>query len=162
MVGMSSSTWIRPVVLAVSCLILGFVGGWALASVGGDEISLPDARVDVTVEKPTPKTTTVAPAADAPPPARGDVVVSVLNGTTRTGLAASTATTLKGLGYTTVSVGTASARTGPTVIYFRAGAKAAADQLATDLQVETVTALDGTPLKQSAAAGTQLVVLLGA
>ncbi len=148
--------------LAVSCLILGFVGGWVLAGVGGDEISLPDARVDVTVEKPTPKTTTVAPAQDVPPPARADVVVGVLNGTTRTGLAASTATTLKGLGYTTVSVGTASAQSGPTVIYYREGAKAAADRLATDLQVEAVTELAGTPLEQSAAAGTQLVVLLGA
>ncbi len=162
MVGVSSSTWIRPVVLAVSCLILGFVGGWVLAGVGGDEISLPNARVDVTVDRPTPKTTTVAPAQDVPPPARADVVVGVLNGTTRTGLAASTATTLKGLGYTTVSVGTASAQSGPTVIYYREGAKAAADRLATDLQVETVTELAGTPLEQSTAAGTQLVVLLGA
>ena len=71
-------------------------------------------------------------------------------------------TTLKGLGYTTVSVGTASAQSGPTVIYYREGAKAAADRLATDLLVETVTELAGTPLEQSAAAGTQLVVLLGA
>ncbi len=161
MVGVSSSNWIRPVVLAVSCLILGFVGGWALASVGDDELALPDARVDVTVVDPAPKTTTVAPPAPAEPPARDKVVVSVMNGTTRAGLAASTARTLRGLGYSTVSIGTATARPGPTVVFYREGSRPAAEQLAKDLQVATVTALDGTPYAQSTAAGTQLVVLLG-
>lgn len=161
MARVSSSNWIRPVVLAVSCLILGFVGGWALASVGGDEIALPDARVDVTVEPPAPKSTTVTPPTDAAPPARSNVVVSVLNGTTRAGLAARTATTLKGLGYRTLTIGTATAKAGPTVVYHRDDAKPAADQLATDLQVDTVTALGGTPFAQSAAPDTQVVVVLG-
>ena len=157
-----SSNWIRPVVLAVSCLVLGFVGGWALAGVGGDEIALPDARVDVTVETPAPKSTTVTPPADAAPPARSEVVVSVLNATTRAGLAASTATTLKGLGYRTVTIGTATPQTGPTVVYHREDAKLAADQLAKDLRVDTVTPIDGTPIAPSAAPDTDVVVVLGA
>lgn len=157
----SSSSPIRPIVLAVSCLILGFVGGWALATVGGDEVALPDANVDVTVEQPAPRTTTVAPK-EAAPPARSAVVVKVLNGTSRAGLAATTATTLTGLGYTKVTAGNTTSQTGPTVVYYRKGAKPAADQLAKDLQSETVTPLDGTALAQSAGADTQLVVVLGA
>ena len=160
MIVVTSSSRIRPIVLAVSCLILGFVGGWALATVGGDEVALPDANVDVTVERPAPKTTTVEPT-EATPPARGTVGVSVLNGTTRAGLAATTATTLKTLGYTKVAAGNTAAQTGPTVVYYREGARIAADQLAKDLQAETVSPLDGTSLAPSTGADTQLVVVLG-
>ena len=144
----------------MSCLVLGFVGGWAVANVGGDDIALPDANVDVTVEQPAPRTTTVTPT-EAVAPARATVVVSVLNGTTRSGFAATTTATLKGLGYAKVTSGNTAPQTGPTVVYHRAGAKPAADQLAKDLQTETVTALDGTPLEASTQAGTQLVVVLG-
>ena len=158
--GVSSSSPLRPIVLAVSCLILGFVGGWALANVGGSEVALPDANVDVTVEQPAPKTTTVAPTV-VEPPARDAVTVSVLNGTTRAGLAATTATQLKGLGYSKVTSGNTPAQAGPTTVYYRDGAQPAADQLAKDLQAQTVTAIDGTSLAQSTPAGTQLVVVLG-
>ncbi len=156
----SSSSWIRPVVLAVSCLILGFVGGWALASVGGDQIALPDANVDVTVERSAPKTTT-AETKQAEPPARATVTVSVLNGTTRPGFAATTATTLKSLGYAKVTSGNTATQTGSTTVYYRESAKLAADQLAKDLRAAIVTAIDGTALAQSTPAGTQLVVVLG-
>ncbi len=158
---MPTSHWARPVVLAVSCLILGFVGGWALATVG-DQTTLPDARVDVTVDPPAPKTTTVDPRAAAEPPARGEVTVNVLNGTTQSGLAASTAATLKGLGYTTVATGNASTKTGPSVVYFADGQRPAADQLATDLQIQTVTPLAGSPVAQTAGGGSELVVFIGA
>ena len=157
----SSSSPLRPIVLAVSCLILGFVGGWSLANVGGSDVTLPDANVDVTVEQPAPKTTTVEPKVVEPPP-RDVVAVSVLNGTTRAGLAATTATQLKGLGYTKVTSGNTSTQNGPTTVYYRKGARPAADQLAKDLQTQTVTAIDGTALAQSTPAGTQLVVVLGA
>lgn len=157
---MSSSNWIRPVVLAVSCLILGFVGGWSLANVGGDSVTLPEASVDVTVQRPSPGTTTVAPV-DEQVPDRAQVVVQVLNGTARTGLAASTAAQLKGLGYAKVAAGNTSAQSGPTVVYFRDGQRAAAQRLARDIQVDTVTAIAGTPLAASAPAAAQLVVVLG-
>lgn len=157
---MSGSNWVRPVILAVSCLILGFVGGWSLASVGGDKVSLPDASVDVTVQEPTPRTTTVETRAERAP-ARGTVAVAVLNGTTRAGLAATTATQLRGLGYTTVTTGNTSAQTGPTIIYYRDAAKLAADQLAKDMQLDTVTPIAGTPLAQSAPSTAELVVVIG-
>lgn len=155
----SSSNWVRPVSLAVSCLILGFVGGWSLASIGGDDVTLPDASVDVTVEKPKPATTTVDTQAATPD--RGAVAVVVYNGTSTAGLAARTATQLRGVGYTSISTGNTSAQSGPTVVYYREGAKPAADRLAADLQVETVTPIAGTPLASSAPGIAQLVVVLG-
>ena len=145
----------------MSCLILGFVGGWSLASVGGNDVKLPDAKVDVTVQEPMPRTTTVATQADQPP-ARNTVAVAILNATRRNGLAATTATQLKGLGYATVSTGNTTAQTGATVIYYRATAKPAADQLAKDLQVDTVTPITGSALAQTAPSSAQLVVVLGA
>jgi hypothetical protein len=156
----SGSSWIRPVVLAVSCLILGFVGGWSLATLGGDNVSLPDASVDLTVQEPAPRTTTVETQAEQPP-ARNTVVVAVLNGTTRSGFAATTAAQLKTLGYTSVSTGNTPGQTGPTVIYYRDAAKLAADQLAKDMRVDTVTPIAGTPLALSAPASAQLIVVLG-
>ena len=159
-VGVSSSNWVRPVILAVSCLILGFVAGWSLANVGGDSVALPDASVDVTVAQPAPGTTTVTPPEEQVP-ARPDLVLVVLNGTTRNGLAAQTATQLKALGYAKISVGTRSGATGPTVVYYREGQKAAAERLAKDLGVSTATPIAGTPLASAAPGSAQLVVLLG-
>jgi hypothetical protein len=159
-VRVSSSNWIRPVILAVSCLIIGFVGGWSLSNVGGDSVSLPEANVDVTVQRPAPATTTVAPV-DAQVPARDAVVVQVLNGTGRAGLAASTTTRLKGLGYAKVSTGNTSSQSGATVVYFREGSRAAAERLAADLKVATVTAIAGTPLASGASGSAQVVVVLG-
>lgn len=158
---MSPSSWIRPVVLAASCLVLGFVGGWTLATIGGDEISLPDAKVDVTVEEPKPKTTTVDAPEDAPPPERDTVAVRILNGTSRAGFAATTAATLTGLGYTTITTGNTPTQSGPTVVYYREGAKPAAEQLASDLRSDSVTPIDGTPLATATPADVPLVVVLG-
>ena len=128
---------------------------------GGSDVTLPDANVDVTVERPAPKTTTVEPKV-VEPPARQAVTVSVLNGTARAGLAATTATQLKSLGYTKVTSGNTRTQAGPTTVYYREGAKPAADQVAKDLQAQAVTAIGGTPLAQSTPAGTEVVVVLGA
>ena len=158
---MNAKAWVRPVVLAVSCLILGFVGGWSLATIGGDEVALPAANVDVTVEEPAPSTTNVTET-EATPPARDAVAIQVLNGTTTDGLAAKTATTIKSLGYTKVAVDTGPSQTGPTTIYYRDNQKLAAEQLAKDMQLTEVQPIAGTPLETSAAASAQVIVLLGA
>ena len=157
----SSANVVRPVVLAASCLVIGFVGGWALANVGGDGVSLPAANIDVTVEQPAPKTSTVDTPPEATAPERDSLVVSVLNGTTRPGFAATTATSLKGLGYTTVTSGNTPTKDGPTTVYYREGLKAAADQLASDLQTTTVAPIEESPVATSADAATQLIVILG-
>ena len=158
---MSSANVVRPVVLAVSCLVIGFVGGWALANVGGDGVTLPAANIDVTVQEPAPKTSTLDTPTEAAAPERSALVVSVLNGTTRSGFAATTATTLKGLGYTKVTSGNTPTKDGPTTVYYREGLKAAADQLAADLQTDTVAPIEESPVASSADAATQLVVVLG-
>lgn len=161
---MNGSNWIRPVVLAVSCLILGFVGGWSLASMGGDTVKLPDASVDVTVQEPAPRTDTPVATAEQPTtaaaPDRAGVSVAVLNGSGVTGRAAQTATRLKGVGYSTVATGDAPRRSG-NVVYYRADQKPAADQLASDLQITEVTAIEGSPVATSAPASAQVVVVLG-
>jgi hypothetical protein len=142
----------------VSCLVLGFVGGWSLATVGGDDVRLPDANVDVTVEEPAPRTQTVAPAQEEAPPERAQVTIAVLNGTGTSGLAAQTAARLKELGYSGVTPGNTSTRTGPSVVYFREGAKPASEQLRKDLQIETALPIEGTPLETTEG---QLVLVLG-
>lgn len=145
--------------LAVSCLVLGFVGGWSLATVGGDDVPLPEANVDVTVQEPAPRTQTVAPATEEAPPERAQVAVAVLNGTSTAGLAADTATELKGLGYAKVTTGNTPTRSGPSVVYFRQDAKLAGDQLAKDLQIASLLPIEGTPLESTDG---QVVLVLGA
>jgi len=183
---MNGPNWIRPVILAASCLILGFVGGWTLASLGGDTVDLPDASVDVTVTDTTPATDATGTTADptdttgtaatdgtdtqastgtgtdaaAPAPPRDTVAVAVLNGSGVNGKAAETATQLTGLGYANVQTGNAERRTG-SVAYFRPDAKPAADQLASDLQITEVAPIEGSPVASSAPATAQVVVVLG-
>ena len=37
-----SGHWVRPMVLGMSCLVLGFVGGWVLKGGGGNRNNLPE------------------------------------------------------------------------------------------------------------------------
>ncbi len=154
---MSSSNWIRPVVLAASCLVIGFVAGWTLATIGGDATALPEANLDVTVQKPAPSTTTVD-AAPPPAPARDGVSVAVLNGTTTAGLAAATATQLRELGYANVTTGNTPPVTAESVVYFRDGSQPAAEQLAEDMKIETTTPVESTPFESTEG---DLVLVLG-
>src|SRR5262249_24956310 len=84
-----TSAWVRPIVLAVSCLILGFVAGWVLHGSSDNTTALPSASVDTTVTQPPPRTTSVP--TEVPPPPRSQVSLLVLNGTGQAGLAARTA-----------------------------------------------------------------------
>ena len=88
-----------------------------------------------------------------------DLVVVVLNASGVNGRAAATATQLQGLGYAKVTTGTIAQVTGTSVLYAE-GAKAGGDQLAADLQLQTVAPLAGNPA-ETAAAAAQLVVVLG-
>ena len=67
------------------------------------------------------------PTATATPAAK--VTVDVFNGTARTGLARALATKLTKEGYVTKTVATAAAHQTATTIYYRPGAKAAAEAL---------------------------------
>jgi len=159
---MNGANMTRGIVLALSCLVLGFVGGWSVANLGGKTISLPDATLDVTVAKANPVTSddtgqsngTVSTAVDPK-----TLPVLVLNASGVAGLAAKTKGVLTGKGYTSVSVDNGATVTGNT-IYYADTAQAAATQLGTDLQVTRTAPLADSPFAASAA-GAKLIVVLG-
>lgn len=171
--GGGGGSWVRPVVLVASCLIIGFVGGWILRGDEGPVTVLPPAATQdpgdtgvVTAGVTTGAATTTAPATTAPeeptaPPDRADIALAVLNGTSRAGYAADVAGQAEGLGYVGVVAGNAPATTVSTV-YFRSGQRAAAERVAKDLLVDDVAALPGSGALASAApAGAEVVLVLG-
>ncbi len=166
--------WARPAALVVACLIIGFVGGWVLRGDDGPttvlEASSPGAGSGsgaaagtTTQGTATAPPGTTAAEAPAPPPARADVGLAVLNGTDTAGLAGDTAAQAESFGYEGVTAGNApSGTTGPSVVYFRAGQRPAAERVATDLEFEQVRQLPGSgPLSEAAPEGAQVVVVLG-
>lgn len=179
--------WARPVVLAASCLILGFVAGWALRGGEDSPIIIPAAASEpatTTAERPTttapatdtattattptvPQTVTeVEPAAAAEPslPDPADIPVAVLNGSGVTGLAGETAKRIEGLGYTGVTAGNAAAtQAGPSIIYHRPGGDLAARRLAQDLgyALTQVKPLADAALVSEAPATAQVILVLG-
>ncbi len=121
--------------LAISCLVIGFVVGYMVADDGGPATVVAGGTTPTEAETPTetaPAGTTVTAEEEPPPPEPEAVAVTVLNGTSVTGLAAQTAEQLAGLGYADVATGNAPAVSGPTTVYYRDGAEAAAEQLAED------------------------------
>lgn len=136
--------WLRPVVLAASCVVIGFVGGWVLHGGGDSTATLPKVSDDfarsLTAQSPPSRTVTVEDGATqtggaVAAPDRGTVTVHVLNGTTTSGLAARTADRLRGIQYRDVSTGNVTTGSGQSVVYFRPGQRPAAAQLASDLQI---------------------------
>jgi hypothetical protein len=160
---MNGANMTRGLVLAISCLVLGFVGGWSVANLGGKTIALPDANLDVTVAKPNPVTSdetgqpSTGTASTAVDPK--SLPILVLNASGVAGLAAKTKGLLTGKGYTSVSVDNGATVTG-TTIYYADTAQAAATQLGTDLQVTRTAPLADSSIA-TAAAGAKLVVVLG-
>jgi len=166
--------WARPAALVVACLIIGFVGGWVLRGDDGPttvlEANTPGSGSGSgAAAGTTTKGTTTAPAgttaAEAPaaPPDRADVGLAVLNGTDTAGLAGDTAAQAESFGYEGVTAGNAPpGTTGPSVVYFRAGERPAAERVATDLEFDQVRQLPGSgPLSEAAPEGAQVVVVLG-
>ena len=125
--------WLRPLILGLSCLIIGFVGGWFLRGDGGGATVLPPANdgngTQTTGVQPAPVSTAGPPPAP-PAPARADVRMVVLNATDVNGLAARTKAKAEGLGYVGVGVGNAPQDGKPTIAYYKTGSKAAAQRAA--------------------------------
>ncbi|MGI9539534.1 MAG: LytR C-terminal domain-containing protein [Miltoncostaeaceae bacterium] len=184
-----ASAWGRPVALAASMLVLGFVGGWILrgddgpvtvvpaattttadqggtTTAGGGDTTPATTEADTTGTDTTADTTATAPdtttAPAEPPPARDSITLAVLNGTSTSGLAAQNATTAEGLGYTGVETGNAPTQAGPSVVYYRPGEQAAADVVAQDFQVTDVQELPASgPLATAVPSGAQVALVLG-
>lgn len=167
-------SWVRPVVLVASCLIIGFVGGWIIRGDDGPVTVLAPAAPDDTGDTGTVTTggtttgggTTTAPASTADeeptaPPDRADISLAVLNGTQRAGYAGDVSGQAEGLGYVGVTAGNAPATTVSTV-YYRSGQRAAAERVAKDLLVDEVAALPGSgALATAAPAGAEVILVLG-
>ena len=176
--------WVRPVALVLSCLVIGFVGGWILRGDDGPVTVLAPQPSGDQAEVPvvttpggtgttgtgtsggtatTPGgTTTTAPAEPAAPPDRADISLAVLNGTSTQGLAAQTAGEAEGLGYVGVTAGNAPTSSDPSIVYYRGGQRAAAQRVARDLQVAAVQQLPASgALAAAAPDGAEIVVVLG-
>jgi LytR cell envelope-related transcriptional attenuator len=168
-----SGPWVRPLILGMSCLMLGFVGGWVLKGGGGNRNNLPKLSGEYTkaVTTPPPARTvtgdgqTVSTQTDVAlaAPDRSQVVIAILNATSTTGLAANKATQIRTLGYETVSTGNAPTTPGASVVYFRPSRRASAQQAASDLGIAQITPLPATGAISNAAAefqGAHVVVVL--
>ncbi len=154
--------WLRPVAIVVSCLVIGFVGGWVVRGDEGTVTVLAPTQEDDSADGGTVTTpggggggtttsgsTTTAPPATteeeppAAPPERSEISLAVLNGTDEVGLAASTAGQAESLGYVAVSSGNAPTAAGPDVVYFRVDQRPAAQRVARDLQISTIRPFPG-------------------
>lgn len=181
--GAGGPAWARPVLLAVSCIVIGFVVGWfargdgggvVLPAVGNAVATTADAATapvdtsttptDTTGLTDTSGTTDTTPSTVAGAPARNQIKLVVLNATTTAGLAAKTQAQAEGLGYVNVGKGNASTQA-TTVAYYRTGEDAAAQQVGADLGAESETPLVAGSTIESAAVTVQpdvdVVLVLG-
>ena len=168
--GGGANQWARPVLLAVSCIVIGFVIGWFARGDGGGVVlpTVADAvettatvasvdttgtstTFDTTGTTATTGTTGTTGSTVTGAPARNQINLVILNGTETAGLAGKTQTQAESIGYTTVGIGDAPETQATTVAYYRTGEQAAAQQVAADLGAQTEEALtDGSPIESAA------------
>ncbi len=146
----SANQWARPVLLAVSCIVIGFVVGWFARGDGGGVVlpTVADAveqtlsiqttdTVGTSTTVDTTGTTDTSGSTVTSQPPRAQINLVILNGTETTGLAAKTQTQAESIGYMTVGIGDAPETQATTVAYYRPGQEAAAQQVAADLGAQT-------------------------
>ncbi len=158
-----TNAWARPVLLVVSCIVIGFVIGWFARGDGGGVILPPvGSAIQTTATVPATDTTAITMDTTATTgvsttgtsttdtsttgvsttdttgstvsgaPARGQINLVVLNGTTTAGLAAKMQVQAQTIGYMKVGKGNSPVQP-TTVAYYRTGQDAAAQQVAADL-----------------------------
>ncbi|MEI7520679.1 MAG: LytR C-terminal domain-containing protein [Thermoleophilia bacterium] len=181
-----TNAWARPVLLAVSCIVIGFVIGWFARGDGGGVTLPPVGQAIETTATVAPTDTTATSAAIdtmgttatvdttgttgttgstiSGAPSRDQIKLVVLNGTATAGLAAKTQSQAQAIGY--VNVGKGNAAVQPTTIaYYRTGQDAAAKQVAADLGAQSEAALVAGSTIESAAVTVQpdvdVVLVLG-
>ncbi len=152
-----TNAWARPVLLVVSCIVIGFVLGWFARGDGGGVILPPvGAAIQTTATVPTTDTTAITMDTTATTgvsttgtsttgtstttdstvsgaPARGQINLVVLNSTQTAGLAAKAQAQAQAIGYMNVGKGDSPVAQPTTVAYYRTGQDAAAQQVAADL-----------------------------
>jgi hypothetical protein len=185
--GGGANQWARPVLLAVACIVIGFVVGWFARGDGGGVV-LPTvadavqttatvAPVDTTGTSTTFDTTGTTATTDTTgttgtsgstvtgAPARDQINLVVLNGTQTSGLAGKTQAQAESIGYVNVGKGDAPETQATTVAYYRTGEDAAAQQVAADLGAQSEEPLTAGSGIESAAVTVQpdvdVVLVLG-
>lgn len=184
-----TNAWARPVLLGVSCIVIGFVIGWFARGDGGG-VTLPPVGTAIETTATVPATGTTATvsttgttdttatvsttattgttgttgATVSGAPARDQIKLVVLNGTETAGLAAKTQAQAEAIGY--VNVGKGNSPVQPTSIaYYRTGEEAAAKQVAADLGAQSEAPLVAGSTIESAAVTVQpdvdVVLVLG-
>lgn len=166
--------------LAVSCIVIGFVIGWfargdgggvVLPAIGNAVVTTADTATAPVDTSTTPTDTTgmmdttgTTSSAIAGAPVRNQIKLVVLNATTTAGLAAKTQVQAEGLGYVNVGTGNASPQA-TTVAYYRTGENAAAQQVGADLGAQSEKPLIAGSTIESAAVTVQpdvdVVLVLG-
>ena len=115
-------------------VVLGVVAVIAVAATGSGgkkpnaQTSTPPASTAPSSSS-APSNTPVTPTPTATAPNLSSITVDVLNGTTRAGLASALANKLKSDGYTIKKVANQATHQTATTIYYKAGAKAAAEAM---------------------------------
>ncbi len=186
-----TNAWARPVLLAVSCIVIGFVIGWFARGDGGGVILPPvGSAIQTTATVPATDTTAITIDTTATTgtsttgtsttdttdttdttgstvsgaPARGQINLVVLNGTQTAGLAAKMQVQAQAIGYMKVGKGNSPVQP-TTVAYYRTGQDAAAQQVAADLGAVSETPLVAGSTIESAAVTVQpdvdVVLVLG-
>ncbi len=154
--GGGANQWARPVLLAVACIVIGFVVGWFARGDGGGVVlpTVADAvqttatvapvdttgtstTFDTTGTTATTGTTGTTGSTVTGAPARDQINLVVLNGTQTSGLASKTQAQAESIGYVNVGKGDAPETQATTVAYYRTGEDAAAQQVAADLGAQS-------------------------
>ncbi len=188
--GGGANQWARPVLLAVACIVIGFVIGWFARGDGGGVVlptvanavettatvsttSTTDTTgttgttgtTDTTGTTGTTGTTDTTGATVSGAPARDKINLVILNGTETSGLAAKTQAQAESIGYSNVGIGDAPATQATTIAYYRTGEDPAAQQVAADLGAQTEEPLTAGSGVESAAVTVQpdvdVVLVLG-
>jgi len=143
-------------------VVLGVVAVIAVAATGSGgkkpnaQTSTPPASTAPSSSS-APSNTPVTPTPTATAPNLSSITVDVLNGTTRAGLASALANKLKSDGYTIKKVANQATHQTATTIYYKAGAKAAAEaMLAAHPELKRVA-----PATSSTPATVTLTVVIG-
>ena len=153
-----TATIVASAVAALELAVLVALGlpmlGRAVAS---DVRTAAEERVLAPAPKPAPPK---AEEAVAPPLARADTSVVVLNGNGRTGAAGAAADRVHELGYLVAGTGNAGRSDyARTIVMYRPGRKPEAQRLAKDVGAKVVGPLDG--LRQRDLMGAQVAIILG-
>lgn len=162
----------RGIAVLVGAVLIGFVlllkaggtGAEGVSTAGGPTTTIDTSGLVTSTTAEGSDTTTTTQASSSGRPL-SEIKVLVLNGSGKTGVAASTTATFKAAGYTTLDPGNAASNASTTMVYFAEGYQAEASAAATTVlgkDPNSVVATMPSPLPGPNADQANVVVVLGA